>query len=198
MALSVLGSLGDVLLIPLWFLGYFFYFALSEWLWNGLTVGKLVMGLRVLMSDGTPVTFSAALYRNLMRAADFVPTFYLVGIMSIMFSPKRQRLGDLVADTIVVTTRYQLPLQRAPHNFAVHPLEKHLPSLRRMTRPEYNLLKQIADRAPRVPPQVLEEKIGLMWPAFAEKHHIAPIPGVHTVYLIEAVVMKYSRERNLL
>src|SRR5690349_9756093 len=45
-------------------LGPFLYFILFEWLWNGQTLGKKALGIRVRMADGTPITFAAALSRN--------------------------------------------------------------------------------------------------------------------------------------
>jgi uncharacterized RDD family membrane protein YckC len=72
---------------------------------DGRTVGKLAMGLSVLRSDGTPVTFLAATIRNVTRIVDLLPGVYFVGIVSMLVSPRNQRLGDLAAGTIVVRTR---------------------------------------------------------------------------------------------
>jgi hypothetical protein len=66
------------------------------------TPGKRVMGLRVVMDSGLPVTPAAALTRNLLRAADFVPAFYGAGIVSMLWRRDSKRLGDLAAGTLVV------------------------------------------------------------------------------------------------
>ena len=71
---------------------------------NGASIGKRARGLRVVMEDGEPVTPEAALTRNLMRFLDAFPYVvpYVVGVYAISNSPKMQRFGDRVAETMVV------------------------------------------------------------------------------------------------
>jgi len=78
------------------------YFILLEWLWNGQTLGKRAYGLRVISGDGSPAGFTAVFVRNLLRVVDFLPTFYGLGLLLIVLTPKNQRLGDLAAGTYVV------------------------------------------------------------------------------------------------
>jgi len=70
--------------------------------WRGQTPGKRLFGLAVLNDDGTPVRWPAALTRNLLRAADFLPVLYGVGLVAILFNRDFKRLGDLAAGTVVV------------------------------------------------------------------------------------------------
>ena len=101
----------------------FLYFMLLEGLWNGQTIGKKAVGLRVRMADGTPVTFTAALGRNLLRPADILPGTYFVGLLAMFTTPKSQRLEDLVADTVVVHEKRAIPMfAPAPHSAGIHPL----------------------------------------------------------------------------
>jgi uncharacterized RDD family membrane protein YckC len=78
------------------------YFVLLEWLWQGQTVGKRLYGLRVIRDDGAPAGFVAVLVRNVIRIVDFLPLFYGLGLLMIIFSSRSQRLGDLAAGTYVV------------------------------------------------------------------------------------------------
>ena len=78
------------------------YFIALEWLWNGQTIGKRLFGLRVIGDDGAPPGFLAIFVRNLVRAVDFLPSFYGVGLLAIVLSPRSQRLGDIAAGTYVV------------------------------------------------------------------------------------------------
>lgn len=78
------------------------YFILFEWLMNGQTPGKRVMGIRVIKQGGYAMSFLDSLLRNLMRWVDFLPLFYGVGLVSLLIAPRSQRLGDLVAGTLVV------------------------------------------------------------------------------------------------
>jgi uncharacterized RDD family membrane protein YckC len=68
---------------------------------TGATLGKLALGIRVTKADGSGMDWVASITRNVLRIVDglFV---YLVGAILIWNSPKRQRLGDRVAGTVVV------------------------------------------------------------------------------------------------
>jgi uncharacterized RDD family membrane protein YckC len=83
------------------------YFAVLEG-WRGRTPGKAALGLRVVSTTGRPIGFRAAALRNVLRAADALPLTYSAGLLSIaglasMSATRRfQRLGDLVAGTLVV------------------------------------------------------------------------------------------------
>ena len=76
--------------------------ALFEARWHGQTPGKRLLGIAVLNDDGTPVRWPAALTRNLLRAADFLPFFYGVGLLAMLANRDFKRLGDLAAGTVVV------------------------------------------------------------------------------------------------
>jgi uncharacterized RDD family membrane protein YckC len=81
------------------------YAATLEWRWYGQTLGKRVLGLRVLSFHGTPITFGQAAVRNLLRIVDILPACYLVGGVSALCDAHARRFGDIAADTIVVRTR---------------------------------------------------------------------------------------------
>jgi uncharacterized RDD family membrane protein YckC len=88
-----------------WLLLSFAYFVISEWL-TGASIGKLALGLRVRMIDGRRCTLSAALVRNLLRVVDAFPFVIpnVVAVVAVAGSSRHQRLGDMVAQTIVVRT----------------------------------------------------------------------------------------------
>lgn len=73
---------------------------------HGASIGKRARGLRVVMEDGEPATPEAALTRNLMRFLDAFPYVvpYVVGYYAVSKSPKMQRFGDRVAETMVVVS----------------------------------------------------------------------------------------------
>jgi uncharacterized RDD family membrane protein YckC len=92
-----------VLLLFLILAGYFAFF---EWIWNGQTPGKRWLKLRVIREDGRPITFWEAAVRNLLRIFDIMPLpFYSVGLICVFVSGRDQRVGDLVAGTVVVRER---------------------------------------------------------------------------------------------
>jgi len=92
-----------ILLATSFFIVYNFVF---EGLW-GQTPGKWLTGLKVIRDDGEDVSIIDSLIRNVIRAVDFLPLGYAVGGLSMYYTPSRQRLGDILARTIVV--RIQAP-----------------------------------------------------------------------------------------
>ncbi|HBC86145.1 MAG TPA: RDD family protein [Lentisphaeria bacterium] len=93
------------------------YFAISilygimlEWFWDGRTVGKRILHLRVMDMEGLRLQFSQVMVRNLLRVVDVLPAFYLLGGTFCLVSRNYQRLGDLAARTVVVReTRTDVP-----------------------------------------------------------------------------------------
>lgn len=199
MRLPFIGGFIQGLMLALMFLIPFAYFILQEGLWNGTTLGKRSQNLRVRMADGTPITFGAALARNLLRPADMVPGTYLVGIVAVFLNPKAQRLGDLIADTVVVAERKSLPLYHpAPHAAGVHAFESAVGDLRGLTQEEYMALRRLADRFPELPPAIQARMIEEVWKPIAERRKIDTPQDIHPLFLIEATVMKHGRQRGLL
>lgn len=85
------------------FFGYFIFF---ETVWSGQTPGKRWMKLRVIQEDGRPITPFAAMARNIIRFFDmWLPPFYSIGIISVFASQQAKRLGDYVANTVVIKER---------------------------------------------------------------------------------------------
>jgi len=73
-----------------------------EWLWRGQTLGKRLCRLRVMDVQGLRLRFSQVVIRNMMRFVDSLPVLYAVGGTACFVSRRAQRLGDVVANTIVV------------------------------------------------------------------------------------------------
>ena len=88
---------------PLWLAFTFVYFVALEWRFAA-TIGKAIMGIRVVDQDGQPPSFDKVLIRNAMRVIDAFPYFipYLVGLITMGENRGRQRLGDKAAGTMVV------------------------------------------------------------------------------------------------
>jgi uncharacterized RDD family membrane protein YckC len=96
----------QALLIILLFVILSGYFTFFEWIMSGRTPGKRWLRLRVIREDGRPITFWEAFVRNLLRIFDMlVPPFYSIGLISVFISNRDQRIGDLVAGTVVVRER---------------------------------------------------------------------------------------------
>ena len=118
---SMVSNLLSGIALALGFFVYWFYGAYMETYWNGQSIGKMFLHLRVLRTNGEAIDGSQALLRNFFRLMDFcpfvplaifwgvpleeapmpLPTF-MCGLLVMTFSSKFQRVGDMVAGTIVV------------------------------------------------------------------------------------------------
>ncbi|RLE45407.1 MAG: RDD family protein [Candidatus Methanomethylicota archaeon] len=86
------------IMIPLWLV----YFVLQEGLW-GQTIGKRITKIKVVKTNGEKAGWLKVLIRNLFRFIDVIgPSPYAVGMISIMVTKNRQRIGDIIAGTKVV------------------------------------------------------------------------------------------------
>ncbi|WP_373894400.1 RDD family protein [Virgibacillus natechei] len=103
MAMFVTDSAVAIVII-LMFVAYWGYFFICEYFFGGKTLGKRLMGLRVIQDNGHSITLLSSFIRNLLRIIDMIP-MYLTGMIMIFFHSKHKRLGDLVAGTIVVHER---------------------------------------------------------------------------------------------
>ena len=155
--LAFAGRMGKGIFLIAFFLLEWFYPVLFEMYWHGETPGKRMFGLRVLNDNGTPVGWGASLVRNLLRAVDFLPSFYCFGLVSMLVSRDFKRLGDLAAGTVVVyherATRVapipDLPAIAPPLGFSVV---------------EQRALITFAERSPRLTEVRAEELADLLTP----------------------------------
>ena len=128
------------------FFGYFFVF---EGLWHGRTPGKRAQRLRVIRTDGQPMSAAQMFIRNLLRIVDFLPAYYLIGSISIAVTRRSQRLGDLAAGTLVI--RETKPVPPKPVSFPPPPpidVVRTAPSLdaSAMEEAHYQLLRSFFER----------------------------------------------------
>jgi uncharacterized RDD family membrane protein YckC len=138
----------NVLLAFVAFWGYFIAF---ELLWNGQSPGKRILGLRTVRQGGLPISATASLVRNLLRAIDVL---LLVGVVVMLFDRSSRRLGDLAAGTLVVRE------PRAVSRDAFETVDmprisderiEALPNPSRLTMAHYTLIRDYFARQQRLP-----------------------------------------------
>jgi uncharacterized membrane protein SpoIIM required for sporulation/uncharacterized RDD family membrane protein YckC len=139
-----IGSLGNALLVLGGFAVWAGYFILFEGLRQGQTPGKRMVGIRVVSDTGNAVGLGAAVARNLLRIADFLPPPYLTGLLLVALHPRGKRLGDMVAGTVVARDRpaetmgpIRSGVQAAPAPFSLGP---------ELTDEEFRLLARFESR----------------------------------------------------
>ncbi len=155
-----------------WGYGCFF----ETW-WNGQTPGKRAFGLRVIKTEGYAIGFSEAMIRNLLRAADFVPLLYAAGFLTAMTNPRLQRIGDLVAGTMVVRERRPIlageldgladypPFPPEAFRHRYRPSEKTLETIESLFRRRYELAPSRLDEIALI----LAEPLGKRLDSFEDR-----------------------------
>lgn len=158
---AFLGTFGDGLRLIAGFLILWFYNVLFEVFAHGATPGKMVIGLRVMNANGTPVGWTGSLIRNLLRFVDMLPGCYLFGCISVMLSRNFQRLGDLAGGTVVV---YAEKEAGSGSLAGVAPEPVKVP----LTLDEQQVIVSFGERAPRLNRERAEELADLMTPVLGE------------------------------
>jgi uncharacterized RDD family membrane protein YckC len=154
--LALGGGFGRGLYLILMFLLTWAYTIVLEALW-GQTVGKRLLGLRVVAQDGAPIGWNAAVTRNLLRTVDMLPLGYAVGLLSSLFDRHGRRLGDLVAGTVVVHVAAAPGLAPTTIDSVLAPAVPLQPL-------EQAAVMAFAERAPRLSPQREQELAALAVP----------------------------------
>lgn len=147
---------GGVALVSffLWSQGYRI---VTEWMWRGQTVGKRMLKLRVVDAQGLRLTLAQIVMRNLLRFVDALPGAYGVGGIAALSSRKSQRLGDLVAGTLVVWE-------------AAEPV----PDLALLGENKYNSLRGHAQLVARLRQVITPTEARIAWQALRRREQFEP------------------------
>lgn len=157
MVAQMMGGIGVAFWIILMFALEWLYPVAFELGRGGATPGKAIMGLKVVMDNGLPVTPAASLTRNLLRAADFMPFAYALGLICMLTRRDFRRLGDIAAATLVV---HRPVMQRPSALPEAEPLAPAMP----LGLAEQATVIALAARARRMTPERLDELAAIAAP----------------------------------
>jgi hypothetical protein len=110
---AVAGSIGLAGVFVGLFTVLFIYPVAFETLWRGRTPGKAALGLRVVTVEGAPIRFRHAAIRAFLALIDVYLLFGAIGVVTMLVSRRSQRLGDIVAGTVVLRERTGAPMPTA-------------------------------------------------------------------------------------
>ena len=184
-----------VIAIPGW---YFGYFVVCETLFRGKTVGKAAMGLRVVTKEGGPVRFRHAAIRTLLGLVDFGIASGFFAVLLILLTPDNQRLGDIVAGTIVLRERSALPAA-APVDFAPPAgLESFAATLDTsgMTSEQYQAVRTFLLRSKKLLPQARANLALQLADPLAARLRPPPPQGVQPEQYLQCVAAAYQRRQR--
>jgi uncharacterized RDD family membrane protein YckC len=207
-AVALLGEASDVVvpdwvavtivlvLIPGWWLGYFIAF---ETLWRGRTLGKAALGLRVVTKEGAPVRFRHAAIRALLGLVDWFVLSGFFAVVFILFTRDNQRLGDLVAGTLVLRERSALA-PPAPVVFGPPPgLESYTSTLDvgGLGTEEYLAVRTYLLRAASLPPGPRSALALQLANPLAARLRPPPPAGVSPELYLHCVAAAYQQRQRL-
>jgi uncharacterized RDD family membrane protein YckC len=155
---SLLGRAGWGLVL---LTAFFVEWLLPAWLevkWGGQTPGKRLLGIAVLNDDGTPLRWPGAMTRNLLRAVDFLPFLYGIGLAAMLLNRDFKRLGDLAAGTVVVYQAEKTAPARAI------PLASAIPPPVPLSLEEQRAVLELAERSASLTRERFEELAELPTP----------------------------------
>ncbi|VXB67994.1 RDD family protein [Flavobacterium sp. 9AF] len=127
------------------YLPVFFYTLIQESLWEGRTIGKRIMKMKVIKIDGYQASFGDYLIRWLFRLIEVVPPFSIVGLIAIIFNGRNQRLGDMGAGTAVISLKNNININ---HTILQEVNEDYIPT--------YPLVIKLSDNDVRIIKETFE------------------------------------------
>ncbi len=132
------------------YLPVLFYHLICESLFNGQSIGKMVLRIRVISLNGNQPALSQYLLRWLFRLVDFTLTSSLLAFIMVVVSEKHQRLGDLVAGTAVIKTKRKTSLSQTIYTPVVDPHYQPLyPEVIHLSDKDMQLIKEVIISANR-------------------------------------------------
>jgi uncharacterized RDD family membrane protein YckC len=182
---SPLGLAGPALAILFGFTIYWGYFALFEIFWSGRTPGKRLAGIRVIKETGRPINAYEAIGRNILRAIDFLPAMYAVGVVCMMLNKHSRRIGDYVAGTIVVHDK-QTEEVRPDWNLAA-PAPAAGASVARMTPEELQLIETYLHRRLELEDEIRTDMADRIVRRISTKTGLSPAAGQAIDEFLESI-----------
>ncbi|MCB0952949.1 MAG: RDD family protein [Microthrixaceae bacterium] len=148
-----------------------------EILWRGRSVGKRIFSLRVISADGSPVQARQSVVRGLLALIDIYFSFGFVALLSAMFSPATQRLGDLAASTVVVRQRRSGAGETPVVFFAPAGFESYVSELdvSALSEEQFSLIREFLLRVGDLDPRVRSHEAMELAEAVRQRiHHELP------------------------
>jgi uncharacterized RDD family membrane protein YckC len=175
--------------------GSFFYYGFSELCLRGQTIGKRMSGIRVVRLDGFALDAGAILIRNIFRVIDHIPPLWLVPLLTT----NSQRLGDLVAGTVVVldkpesigdlrATLTQRPAAEAEFTFDAA-------ALKRVRTQDFTAVERILERWDQLTGEQKQSLLGQLVPPLVARLQIDPPADDQRLrFLQDLLAAEYRRQ----
>jgi len=130
-------GLQQLLILPV-----MFYSLYMNILFNGRTIGKMLLKMKVVRVDGYPVHWSNYLSLWMLRILDIWMFWGAVGLLSIVFSEKKQRIGGMASGTVVISTRNKVRIDHTALEELMKDYEPTFPTAINLTDKDARLIKE--------------------------------------------------------
>ncbi|WP_020401640.1 RDD family protein [Gracilimonas tropica] len=129
-----------VLVLPL-----MLYHLVSEVVSNGYSLGKKIVGIRVVKIDGTRATLSGYLVRWLFRLVEITMTSGVLAFVAIIMNGKGQRIGDILGKTCVIKERKKVKLDNTLFAQVSDAYEPRFQQVAELTDKDIRIIKEVLD-----------------------------------------------------
>ncbi len=179
--------------------GSFLYFTLFELLMRGQTIGKHMASLRVVKTDGFGLDFGSIVIRNILRIVEnlFFPPIWIVPLVSA----RSQRLGDMLAGTIVIVDKPS-ELSTVRDELARRPLAERrfqfgLGQLGRVSPEDMGIVEQLYERARAIEPAQAAPFVQIACQSLSNKLGVeVPMPEECMMFLEDFLTAEYHRQHR--
>jgi uncharacterized RDD family membrane protein YckC len=193
--LFILYMVGLIMLV--WGLGSFVYFGASELFLRGQTLGKRLLQIRVVKADGFALDAASILVRNVFRVVDHLPPLWIVPVLS----QRGQRLGDMVAGTVVVLDAAEelspVRTELAERSALESEFRFDAAALSRLNEKDLLAVEQVLERWSTLSEQQREQLLGTMLPPLCRKLQME-IPDRGVQFLEDLLAADLRRQRRSL
>lgn len=185
-------ALSAALLIIFTVLALIGYPVIFETATRGRTLGKLVMGLRVVSDDGGPERFRQALFRALASVVEIWGFAGSPAVICSLLSPRGKRIGDIFAGTVVISERgpRMAPPPVMPPSLAGWASSLQLSGL---SSDQAERARQFLARAPQLDPRMRDQLAYQLAGEVVSRISPPPPPGTPPQYMLAAVLAERHR-----
>ncbi|GAB3907112.1 RDD family protein [Mucilaginibacter boryungensis] len=182
-------STGFIVTIVIWLAFFVFYDLIAEIFFNGQSIGKRLMKIKVVSLNGARPSVGQYLLRWLFRAVDFGITLGSLAVVSIALTDDKQRTGDIIAGTTLVKTE---PLNKFKDLFFQEPGAEHIttyPQVALLTDKDINLIHEVISYFKATGNSLLIYKLAMRIKAFLG---VSYPPEINEYQFLEMIVQDYT------
>ena len=177
-----------VILAVLFFIPLVFYNLLMEQFFNGQSLGKKIMKIKVVKLDGTQPQFGAYLIRWVLRIIDINLFNGVIALLTVALTEKSQRLGDMAAGTTVISLKQKVNLQNTILYRTTSDYKIVFNEVSKLSDKDVGIIKDVFDHCTRN-----SDYIGLKQLALKIKQKMGVTTSMPDSQFIKVVLLDYSQ-----